>query len=411
MRVLLICPGSAGNALPFVGLGANLAKRGHEAVLFGDTYLGKTAKDLNLKWSPLLESSSLKKNGTWSASPYHLANQLKVLNKTAIHSVYDAIEKFYIPNRTIAVAQGWLFGARIAQEKLGIPLATVHLQPLMFGRLHEPDYLPGLPGFWLRWMRQFAFRKLAQSMLGRNINLFRDKLGLKPTNDILKSWWRSPQLVLAMFPSWFSEPRKDWPSQTAITGFPLFDELGTSYEKEKIDQFLTENDPPVVFTQPSLLKTDVNFFKAAAEISKNLKRRVILLSLKAESPPDELPDNFAYFGFVPLSRILPKAAAIVHHGGIGTIAQAIAAGIPQLTIPRFLDQHDNSKRLLQLGISHNIPIRRAGSVSVTRAIEGLISSESIKETCRHYARCSLRENGIETGCDKLEMLAKENKVS
>jgi UDP:flavonoid glycosyltransferase YjiC (YdhE family) len=63
-----------------------------------------------------------------------------------------------------------------------------------------------------------------------------------------------------------------------------------------------------------------------------------------------LPNGVRHFDYVPLSKVLPRSTALIHHGGIGTMSQAIAAGIPQLIIPTSHDQPDNAVRVRRLGI-------------------------------------------------------------
>ena len=69
-------------------------------------------------------------------------------------------------------------------------------------------------------------------------------------------------------------------------------------------------------------------------------------------------------GYVPHSALLPRAAAVVHHGGIGTSAQALRAGVPQLVVPFFADQHDNAARLGRLGVARSL---RRGRYDAARA--------------------------------------------
>ncbi|MFA5081289.1 MAG: nucleotide disphospho-sugar-binding domain-containing protein [Hydrogenophilaceae bacterium] len=405
MRVLLICPGSAGNALPFAGLGATLAARGHEVILLGDRYLEELSQRLGLGWAPIQASDGPPVEGGWASSTPRLIRQLVRRSAAITRSTFRAIEALHLPGETVMAAQGWLFGARIAQDRLGIPLATVHLQPMMFGRLHEPGGLPEPMGFALRWLRQRAILGLAQHSVGRDLNVFRRELGLPPVHSILEGWWRSTQLVLAMFPSWFAQPRQDWPAQTILAGFPLFDELMPCAQWGEMERFLAEGEPPIVFSQPSLIATGPRFFDTAAEITRRLGRRAILLSLKTEQDPPSLPENVAYFGYVPLDRLLPHAAAVVHHGGMGTIAQALVAGVPQLTQPRFLDQHDNSRRLAALGVSRNLGRTGHRTGRMLRALEQLISADAVGERCRHFAALSRSGNGLETAGSALERLA------
>src|SRR6185436_15283869 len=97
----------------------------------------------------------------------------------------------------------------------------------------------------------------------------------------------------------------------------------------------------------------------------------ILLTKYAQQLPAKLPDSIRHFGFLPLSRVLPHMAALVHHGGIGTCAQALAAGVRQLVRPMSFDQFDNSKRLVRLGVAEEISVRKFKGPAIAAALTRL----------------------------------------
>jgi UDP:flavonoid glycosyltransferase YjiC (YdhE family) len=90
---------------------------------------------------------------------------------------------------------------------------------------------------------------------------------------------------------------------------------------------------------------------------RRLGRRGLLLSRYRDQLPADLPPGVRHFDYVPLSRVLPRAAALVSHGGIGTLSQALAAGIPQLIMPLGFDQFDNAARLGRLGVAATLTPR------------------------------------------------------
>ena len=101
--------------------------------------------------------------------------------------------------------------------------------------------------------------------------------------------------------------------------------------------------------------------------------------------PADLPHGIRAFSYLPFSRILPRAAAIVYHGGIGTLAQAVRAGIPHLIVPNAHDQPDNGQRIERLGLGLSISQRRYRPARAARAITELLSSPEIRARCRDYA--------------------------
>ncbi len=91
------------------------------------------------------------------------------------------------------------------------------------------------------------------------------------------------------------------------------------------------------------------------------------------------------FNYVPFSKVLPRAAALVHHGGIGTTAQALAAGVPQLVVPFAHDQPDNAARVRRLGVGDFLLPRRYRVGVVLQSLRRLLASSTVRENCRRRA--------------------------
>ncbi len=156
-------------------------------------------------------------------------------------------------------------------------------------------------------------------------------------------------MAIGMFPEWYAKPQPDWPSQMRIAGFPRFD--GQTEEKldAKVFEFCQAGDPPIVFTFGTGMMHATDLFRQAVEACRQVGTRGILLTKHRANLPDALPTSVRHWEFVPLQQLLPHCAAIVHHGGIGTVAKALATGTPQLIIPHAWDQLDNARRVVQLG--------------------------------------------------------------
>ncbi len=135
-----------------------------------------------------------------------------------------------------------------------------------------------------------------------------------------------------------------------LTGFPLFDEKQVHALSPEVEDFLNAGEKPLVFTPGSAMLQGEKFFAAAAQACALSGRRGILLTRFPKQLPAKLPEGVKHFDYVPLSGLLPRAAAMVYHGGVGTCAQALAAGIPHLITPMAHDQHDNASRVARLGV-------------------------------------------------------------
>ena len=114
-------------------------------------------------------------------------------------------------------------------------------------------------------------------------------------------------------------------------------------------------------------------------------RRGILLTQHPEQLPDKLPQDIQHFDYLPFSKVLPHAVALVHHGGIGTTAQAIAAGIPQVIRPMAHDQPDTAARVEKLGIGVSLSPKKFNAASLAEKLDTLITSQDVLDRCEAYA--------------------------
>jgi UDP:flavonoid glycosyltransferase YjiC (YdhE family) len=315
---------------------------------------------------------------------------------------YEAVH--YVAGETVVAAAGMMFGARIAQEKLGVPLATVHLYPLAFRSAHDKVTWPRWAPLALRQTLSWALERAIDRQFGAAINAFRARLGLPPAARMLSRWWNSPQLVLGLFPDWLSAPLPDWPANTVLTGFPLYDDPRPFSGERRLDEFLGAGGPPLVFSHSSAVLDARHFFSASIAVAQSLGCRAVLLTPHAEQVPQMLPAGVCHIPFVPHDRLLPRAAALIHHGGIGTAFRTLAAGIPQLIVPIFLDQPDNGRRFTQLGVAAAVGAGTYRPSEVSRKLDHLLCSDAVLERCREYAQRCREANAAATACVALEEL-------
>jgi UDP:flavonoid glycosyltransferase YjiC (YdhE family) len=111
------------------------------------------------------------------------------------------------------------------------------------------------------------------------------------------------------------------------------------------------------------------------------------------------------FGYLPFSGLLPHAAMLVYHGGIGTLAQTVKAGIPHLVVPNGHDQFDNAFRIEQLGLGRGLPQTRYRADRVTVAIRTILGSAEVRARCREYASRVDGEAAVTRACELIEGLA------
>jgi len=387
--ILLCTTGSAGDVYPFIGIGEELKKRGFRVVLITSQYFETQARAAGLEFFGLGSSkdyqSIIQDPDLWSPD-----KGFKIFAERVVFPImepaYEIIAGFD-PSETILVAQGQFFAAHIAHEKLGFPFITIHLQPAAFRSVHEFPLLPiSLPPFVIRGLFTLIDALVLDKLFAPNINRFRQSLGLPPINKIFGGWMHSPQKNLGLFPDWFASPQPDWPPQTQLTSFVYYDKQnGTEDISNQLDAFLSAGSPPIIFTAGTAMKHADQFFRDCIEACPMLGQRGILLTQHPEQLPDELPTGIQQFAYLPFSKILPRALALVHHGGIGTTAQAIAAGIPQVIRPMAHDQPDTAARVEKLGVGVSLSPQKFNAASLAEKLNALVTSQAVLERCKIYA--------------------------
>ncbi len=391
---LLIPIGSAGDVHPFVALGLALRERGHRVTLITSVYFEALIRKTGLEFVGLgtLDEfeATLRNPDSW-----HPRRGFQVVFRWGvlpwIRHIYDLIAERYVPGETVVVASLLAFGARLAQEKLGVPTVTVELQPAMLRSSHQAPVLPGLamPDWLPGPLKRLAYRLgdalVLDPVVRPATNAVRADLGLRPVRRLLDEWWHSPERIIGLYPAWYAPPQPDWPRQLVLTGFPLFDERGLTEPPRAMRDFL-DAGPPLVFTAGSANRHAHAFFAEAVEACRLLGRRGVLATRYPDQLPASLPDGIVHCPYMPFSQLLPHSAALVHHGGIGTTAQALAAGIPQLVMPMSHDQPDNAARIARLGVGRSLPPHRFKAQAVARVLDELLKSTTVSERCREVAR-------------------------
>ena len=157
-----------------------------------------------------------------------------------------------------------------------------------------------------------------------------------------------------MFPGGFGPPQPDWPPQTKLTGFPLYDGQPGGGLPPEILHFCLAGDPPIAFTFGTGMMHAADTFRKAVEVCRLLGKRGILLTRYERQLPAPLPTSMRTFEFAPFLALFPLCAAVVHHGGIGTVAKALSTGTPQLILPMAFDQPDNAARVKSLGAGESL---------------------------------------------------------
>ena len=408
-KILLAPLGSHGDVHPLIGLGLGLQARGHAVTLMAAATFRPLAERHGFEFDEVGTDAEYQAQ-IRHPDIWHPTRSLRVvldpvLARKYLPLLFEHIQRRYEPGNTVVVAGSLCLAARLAHEALGVPLVTTHLQPLALQSAADVPRFPqsSLARWAPTWMAHLAYwwadRFILDPLLGPPLNEYRVKLGLKPIRRIWGKWRHSPQCVLGLFPDWFANA-PDWPAQTRLTGFIRYDQADQPLPAE-VEAFLNAGEPPVVFSFGSAMRHGRPYFDAAAQACERGKFRGLFLVKGREQVPERLPPGAAQFDYAPFSQVFARSRAVVHHGGIGTTAQALAAGVPQIIMPMAFDQPDNADRLRRLGVARVLPPVQFTPAKIAAAVASL---EALRPACAGFAKKLAADDALAAACNAVEGL-------
>jgi UDP:flavonoid glycosyltransferase YjiC (YdhE family) len=305
------------------------------------------------------------------------------------------------------------FAGPLLARVRSIPWISTVLAPASFMSAEDPPAFGGVPfpeqvtklG---RRFHRFLFAlvdRMTRPWLGPYRQL-ETELGLRPSANPIFAGQHSPQLVLGLFSQLLAKPQPDWPPQARATGFIFFDRDDVEHPPAPgLEKFLAAGPAPVVFTLGSAaVQAAGNFFVESAKAARLLRRRAMLLVGKdmLRPPAELLSGDIAAFDYAPFSQLFPRAAAIVHQGGIGTTAQVMRSGHPALVMPLSHDQFDNAVRSKRLGTARVIGRQRYSAQRVAGELEQMLREPKYARRAEEVGTKVQDENGVGAACDEVE---------
>jgi len=305
-------------------------------------------------------------------------------------------------------------GPIIAQKKRLNWISSV-LAPASFLSVYDPVVPPQWPSLHraLRlspWIGRgvIALAKIKMDKILRPVYELRAELGMARGEQPILNGQHSPTKVLALFSKLLATPQRDWPANTVVTGsFPLYDRrdfFGETEIPNGLIDFLESGPPPIVFTLGSTaFWVAHNFYRDSIEVARVLGRRALVLIGHARNmPPLPLPEGVAAFEYAPYSEVLPRACAIVHHGGAGTTGQGMRSGKPVLIVPHALDQFDNAARVERLGCGRTLPRPRYNVESAIRELRKLLENQHYSDAATRVGEIVREEDGAGIAVAEIE---------
>jgi vancomycin aglycone glucosyltransferase len=399
MKVLLAAVGTRGDVQPAIALALELRKLGHAVRMCISPNFVAWAKALDLDAVPMGVEMRMPAKGA-ASMPKLTGEELRRLRESMPDLVADQFETIGAAARdcdVIVGANAHQYAGPSIAEHAGIGCVTAVYSPVA---LPSPDLAPPpTPGEAADASIEDRWRSVATAWNERaldRINTNRATLGLRPINDVLDyvlttRTWLAADAALAPVPS--------TPGRTVFqTGaWVLADHTALPAD---LEVFLDAGAPPIFVGFGSM--------PAAGDVSAHLIRaaraaghRIIVSKGWANLDRiDDAPDCMVVAD-VSYDLLLPRVAAMVHHGGAGTTAAAARAGIPQVITPMFGDQFYWSSRIVALGIGATTPFATMTAESVASALGEALDPE-IASRARALAQ-QIGENGAEVAARRLEV--------
>lgn len=413
MKILISTFGSLGDTHPKIALALELRKRGHEVSFALMEAYREKIELLGFPFHPMRphfdpEDKDLARRVMDGKSGTELL--LKEILLPNVRPMYEDLTAAVAGNDLLITGEV-VFAAKSVVEKTGIKWITTSLAPASFLSAHDPFIPPSA-----QWLKHFRFlgsifhssiygfaRGVVKSWLGE-YRQFRRELGLSENHDPIFDGKFSNLLHLALFSKVLGKPQPDWHSPTLQAGFCFYDgqnDLGKM--PEKLNEFLDAGEPPIVFTLGSAAVMDArDFYEESAKAAKMLGKRAVLLYGIFNDLPKNIDENIVGFDYAPYSQVFPRAACVVHQGGVGTTAQVLRAGVPQLFMPYSHDQPDNAARCERIGVAKIIAREDYRMETAKRKLRELLSNENFSRKAAQTAEIVRAEHGTKIACDAIE---------
>jgi rhamnosyltransferase subunit B len=359
--------GSHGDVMPLLSIAGELVRRGHRCQLLANEHFRAEASARGVGFhSTTSRRTHVDTPGTFVSGMYD--------GFEGVHEYFGAPGAF--DEHTVVVSTHALSSCEPPAEAHRLRTVRLILSPIRIRSLLAPPWPLGARAqgpdgerflkVTLPAMRHAADRH--PEVLAR-MNDVRARVGLPPVRT---SAHEGDHVIAqaALFPDWFGMPAKDWPTMECV-GFPL--PHSPAPLPPRVLEFLERHPRPLVFTTGTGAGKPASFFEAAARCCAELGTPGIFLSPFLSAEGRKLGARIAHFDHVELEALLPRVQALVHHGGIGTIARALQAGIPQIICPMTFDQPDNGHRIEVLG---------AGRVVERTGMSGRVLAAALRELRR-----------------------------
>jgi rhamnosyltransferase subunit B len=417
-RIVVTTFGSTGDLNPFLALGLALRSNGHEVLFAVEANFQQQVSLLGFPVR-LLTGDQAEALGPYSDQIFNSDQPLTSLKllvdryilPTLPAKVAELREVCQQADLLIAVASQ--FAASIVAEMLQIPWISVILTPSTLPSASiEPQPLPvQLPALLQLLSNRFSWflgGMFLRQVVDKPVNQLRRTFHVSPRSNLMWTGNLSPQFTALAVSSALVPRPDDWPQSVQTTGFCFWDGPADWQFPETLKAFLHGGKPIVAVTAGTIAPGERLLFAPYYQVSTEgilaCGARALLINAPDKSISPEQPEDVQHISFAPFSTVFPACAAVIHHGGIGTIAQCLRAGVPSLVVPGGMDQPFNAAQMAQRKAGLWIPRKRYTTRRAEKALKALLSTPIYQEHARKIQAQIMQEDGVATICTAVERI-------
>jgi len=421
MKITVNTFGSRGDIQPYIALSLGLQQAGHTVRIVTHQIFESFVKEHGLDFHPLqVDPRQVLINQALSELGNNSIRIIRWMKENFQSTLRDIFEATLAANRDaeLMLNSGLSFAGWHVTEKLGIPSLAAYLWPVTPSR-HIPAATGKIPPAWLpfRGVVNYLSTKLSNQLF---FNLMlplvngcrKEILDLRPMKA--REYWPldsaqgGTAFIYGYSPAVVPKP-PDWGHNQQIAGY-WFLEAGEGYRPETaLLDFLADGPPPVYVGFGSMVDHEKEAIsQVVIDALRETGQRGILLSGWSELGSGDLPESIFRVDSVPHDWLFPRMSAVVHHGGAGTTAAGLRAGVPSVIVPSFGDQFFWGWRVQELGIGPKpVPRNKLTTAKLAGAIRQAVSDEAIKRKAAQFDRQIRAENGIGTAVRLIETFVRD----
>jgi UDP:flavonoid glycosyltransferase YjiC (YdhE family) len=391
MKILIPTIGSRGDVQPFIALAQGLTRAGHITTLASHPVMKNLVESHGVAFAPIgpdiniAQKSADIRRQAWNAAAGLI--QVMGFGFAMLEQSHDDIMALCQKADLVIVPAAVAAGKNEA-ELLQLPYISVTLMPWAI-----PWQDPGRP--IIKRILYGAIDSLVHLITTRPLNRIRKKIGLPPVGD---EGFTSPLLNLIPISPAVYPPNPLWESRHRTVGYWFVDEPLGWVPPAELVAFLDSGDPPYVITLGAMSLGNGEASESAGlflDAVQEIGVRAIIQGWETVIGNLSLPTTIFTTGSIPHSWLFHRCAGIIHHGGFGTTAAGLRAGLPALVIPHIADQFYWGQQIHELGVGPQ-PIRRAklDKKGLVDALDELARNKTLQESAFTLGEHIRSEAGI-----------------